>query len=207
MSPFHQERRGDDKGGHDDEAERSEAVASDSTDGRKPWQQAVAVRQLVLSVRQVKRLVQRYRSQGAAGLVPWRRGQRPPNALAPALRAQVQIHPVAKAIVAGHLQVMLEGLDELCETLVVLGAAGGVGDRVVMIVALGEHGVERGDRALAVIAVAGALVASLLQAYGFVRLIRDGPWIAVFAGLWILYVLVVLQRREFRSKSLKALKG
>ena len=50
--------------------------------------QAAAARQLGLSVRQIKRLVQRYRSQGAAGLVSRRRGQRPPNALAPALRAQ-----------------------------------------------------------------------------------------------------------------------
>ncbi len=50
--------------------------------------QAVAARQLGLSVRQVKRLVQWYRRQGAAGVVSRRRGQRPPNALAPALQAQ-----------------------------------------------------------------------------------------------------------------------
>lgn len=48
--------------------------------------QATAARQLGLSVRQVKRLVQRYRRHGAAGVVSRRRGQRPPNALAPALR-------------------------------------------------------------------------------------------------------------------------
>ena len=54
--------------------------------------QAAAARQLGLSVRQVKRLVQRYRSQGAAGLVSRRRGQRPPNALAPALRAAALAH-------------------------------------------------------------------------------------------------------------------
>ncbi len=41
--------------------------------------QAVAARQLGLSVRQVKRLVQRYRRQGAAGVVSRRRGQRPPE--------------------------------------------------------------------------------------------------------------------------------
>ena len=51
--------------------------------------QAAAARQLGLSVRQVKRLVQRYRTQGAAGLVSRRRGQRPPNALTGALREQV----------------------------------------------------------------------------------------------------------------------
>lgn len=51
--------------------------------------QAVAARQLGLSVRQIKRLVQRYRRQGVAGLVSWRWGQRPPNALAPALRDHV----------------------------------------------------------------------------------------------------------------------
>ncbi len=50
--------------------------------------QATAARQLGLSVRQVKRLVHRYRHQGAAGVVSRRRGQRPPNALAPALREQ-----------------------------------------------------------------------------------------------------------------------
>lgn len=46
-------------------------------------------------------------------------------------------------------------------------------------------------QAALVIAVGGAVAVSLLQAYGFVRLARDGPWIALFAGLWLLYVLVV----------------
>lgn len=46
-------------------------------------------------------------------------------------------------------------------------------------------------RTALLIAVTGAVVASLLQAYGFLRLARDGPWIALFAGLWILYVLGV----------------
>ena len=88
MSLFHQKRRDDDKGGHHDESKRSGAVASASTNGRHPRGQAVAAQQLGVSVRHVKRLVQRYRTQGAAGLVSWRRGQRPPNALAPALREE-----------------------------------------------------------------------------------------------------------------------
>jgi hypothetical protein len=33
----------------------------------------------------------------------------------------------------------------------------GIGDRILLVVAFGEHGVERGDRAAAVGAVAGAL--------------------------------------------------
>ena len=49
----------------------------------------MAARQLGLSVRQIKRLVRRYRTQGTAGLVSRRRGQRPPNARAPTLRADV----------------------------------------------------------------------------------------------------------------------
>ena len=40
-------------------------------------QQAAAARQLGLNVRHVKRLVRQYWSQGAAGLVSRRRGQRP----------------------------------------------------------------------------------------------------------------------------------
>ena len=51
--------------------------------------QAVAARQLGVSIRQVKRLVRQYRLHGAVGLVSRRRGQRPANALAPALRDQV----------------------------------------------------------------------------------------------------------------------
>ncbi len=51
-------------------------------------QQATAARQLGVSVRQVKRLVRQYRTQGPAGLVSRRRGQRPPNAFAAALREE-----------------------------------------------------------------------------------------------------------------------
>lgn len=48
--------------------------------------QADAARQLGLSVRQVKRLVRRYRAAGAAGLVSGHRGRRPNNAIAAATR-------------------------------------------------------------------------------------------------------------------------
>ena len=48
--------------------------------------QAQAAVQLGLSVRQVKRLVRSYRERGAAGLVSARRGKRPPNAIAEAVR-------------------------------------------------------------------------------------------------------------------------
>ena len=51
--------------------------------------QAAAARQLRLSVRQVKRLVRRYREAGVAGLVSRRRGKRANNAIAPALREEV----------------------------------------------------------------------------------------------------------------------
>jgi len=43
--------------------------------------QGPAARQLRLSVRQIKRLVQRYRSQGASGLVSRQRGRRPNNTI------------------------------------------------------------------------------------------------------------------------------
>ncbi len=45
----------------------------------KPLQQKEAARQLDLSVRQIRRLVQRYRAEGPAGLVSRRRGKRPDN--------------------------------------------------------------------------------------------------------------------------------
>ena len=48
--------------------------------------QAEAAWQLGLSIRQVKRLLRRYREQGAGGLASRHRGQRPNNALSPALR-------------------------------------------------------------------------------------------------------------------------
>ena len=48
-----------------------------------------AARQLGLSVRQVKRLVQRYRAEGAAGLVSRRRGRHPNNQIAEALRREM----------------------------------------------------------------------------------------------------------------------
>jgi transposase len=51
--------------------------------------QAEAARMLALSVRQVKRLVCRYRFGGAAGLASARRGRTPNNALDPALKARV----------------------------------------------------------------------------------------------------------------------
>lgn len=51
--------------------------------------QAAAARQLQLSTRQVKRLVRRYREDGAAGLVSRRRGRPSNRAIAPAVREQV----------------------------------------------------------------------------------------------------------------------
>ena len=52
----------------------------------KRLRQRDAARQLGLSVRQIKRLVQRYRAEGAAGLVSRHRGKRPNNQIADALR-------------------------------------------------------------------------------------------------------------------------
>ena len=48
-----------------------------------------AARQLGLSVRQIKRLVQRYRAEGAAGLISRHRGRRPNNQIAPAVRQEI----------------------------------------------------------------------------------------------------------------------
>ncbi|WP_152486082.1 helix-turn-helix domain-containing protein [Methylohalobius crimeensis] len=42
-----------------------------------------------MSVRQVKRLVRRYRDEGVAGLVSGHRGRRPNNALAESVRREV----------------------------------------------------------------------------------------------------------------------
>ena len=50
--------------------------------------QADASRQLRLSVRQIKRLVRRYRQEGAAGLVSGHRGKRPNNAIAAGIREE-----------------------------------------------------------------------------------------------------------------------
>ncbi len=55
----------------------------------KQLQQRDAARQLGLSVRQIKRLVQRYRADGAAGLVSRHRGKRPNNQIAEALRREI----------------------------------------------------------------------------------------------------------------------
>ena len=48
----------------------------------KRLKQQAAAEQLGLSVRQIKRLVQRYRTEGAGGLVSRHRGKRPSNAIA-----------------------------------------------------------------------------------------------------------------------------
>lgn len=55
----------------------------------KQLRQKETARRLGLSVRQIKRLVRRYRAEGAAGLVSRRRGKRPPNALPEAMRQKV----------------------------------------------------------------------------------------------------------------------
>jgi len=54
----------------------------------KQIRQVDASRQLGLSIRQVKRLVRRYRRDGAAGLVSGHRGQRPNNAIAAGVREE-----------------------------------------------------------------------------------------------------------------------
>jgi transposase len=54
----------------------------------KQLKQREAAAQLSLSTRQVKRLVKRYRSDGAAGLVSGHRGKRPGNAIDPQVRSQ-----------------------------------------------------------------------------------------------------------------------
>jgi len=55
----------------------------------KRLRQKEAARQLGLSVRQIKRLVRRYRAEGAAGLVSRHRGRRPNNQIAEALRQEI----------------------------------------------------------------------------------------------------------------------
>ena len=55
----------------------------------KQLRQKEAARQLDLSVRQIRRLVQRYRAEGPAGLVSRRRGKRPNNRINDALRQQI----------------------------------------------------------------------------------------------------------------------
>ncbi len=55
----------------------------------KQLRQRQAAGQLMLSIRQVKRLVRRYREQGAAGLVSRHRGKRPGNAIPEALREEI----------------------------------------------------------------------------------------------------------------------
>ena len=55
----------------------------------KQLKQREAAQQLGLSIRQVKRLVARYRAEGAPGLVSRRRGRRPANAISEAIRQEV----------------------------------------------------------------------------------------------------------------------
>jgi transposase len=55
----------------------------------KRLRQRDAARQLGLSVRQIKRLVQRYRAEGAAGLASRHRGKRPNNRIADTLRQEI----------------------------------------------------------------------------------------------------------------------
>ena len=55
----------------------------------KQLKQREAARQLGLSIRQVKRLVARYRAEGAAGLVSRHREKRPGNALSDAVRQAI----------------------------------------------------------------------------------------------------------------------
>jgi len=55
----------------------------------KRLRQKEAARQLGLSVRQIKRLVQRYRAEGAAGLVSRHRGRHPNNRIAEGVRREI----------------------------------------------------------------------------------------------------------------------
>lgn len=55
----------------------------------KQLRQELAARQLGLSLRQIKRLVRRYRDQGATGLISRHRGKRPNNAIAQEVRGAI----------------------------------------------------------------------------------------------------------------------
>ncbi|WP_246585320.1 helix-turn-helix domain-containing protein, partial [Thiorhodospira sibirica] len=66
-----------------DRLEMIQAVAN------KHLRQAEAAQRLGLSVRQVKRLVRRYREHGATGLRSGHRGRRPNNAIAETVRQEV----------------------------------------------------------------------------------------------------------------------
>ena len=68
------------------EADRAVVIAQVAE--RRLTQREAAAR-LGLSVRQVKRLLARYRERGAAGLVSGRRGKRSNNAIAAAVRREV----------------------------------------------------------------------------------------------------------------------
>jgi transposase len=68
------------------EVGRLEVIRSVAT---RQLRQADAAQQLGLSIRQVKRLVQRYRRSGAAGLVSGHRGKRPNNAIADETRQAI----------------------------------------------------------------------------------------------------------------------
>lgn len=65
------------------EVDRLEVIQSIQ---RRQLKQAEAAQQLGISVRQVRRLLHRYRQAGAAGLVSRHRGKRPNNAIPPATR-------------------------------------------------------------------------------------------------------------------------
>ncbi|MDE0144271.1 MAG: helix-turn-helix domain-containing protein [Nitrospira sp.] len=90
MSPFRQERRGNEQGDVHDESKRtgSGAYVIQRTAETRGGQ-AVAARQLGVSVRQVKRLVRRYRQHGVQGLVSQRRGRPSPREVAPERRAHI----------------------------------------------------------------------------------------------------------------------
>ena len=70
------------------EVGRLEVIRSVAT---RQLRQADAAQQLDLSIRQVKRLVQRYRRSGAAGLVSGHRGKRPNNAIADETREAIMV--------------------------------------------------------------------------------------------------------------------
>ena len=72
-----------------DERKRSEPVGSNATAGEKRMKQKAAAELLGVSERQVKRLLRRYRQQGARGLVSKRRGKPSNNQMAEETKRKV----------------------------------------------------------------------------------------------------------------------
>lgn len=76
------------KGVHCDESAGGGSARSDPSGSQQEDEAWEAAQQLGLSLRQVMRLVRRYRRDGPIGLVSRHRGKRPNNALSQAMRKQ-----------------------------------------------------------------------------------------------------------------------